>query len=128
MKPRMKPRMTERTEETEEDEGDDDDDERDKKDKKDKNKSSLCDEEVFKKFDDMLKELPEEDKNNDVMKSIIKDIKSKEKDFNKKNKKKNLKQRTKNAAKLKKLLSEKKTLNDIKFFKDNCVFSFKNWY
>ena len=79
----------------------------------------MCDEEVFKKFDDMLKELPEEDKNNDVMKSIIKDIKSKEKDFNKKNKKKNLKQRTKNAAKLKKLLSEKKTLNDIKFFKDN---------
>ena len=32
----------------------------------------------------MLKELPEEDKENDVMKSIIKDIKSKEKDFDKK--------------------------------------------
>ena len=41
------------------------------------------------------------------------------KELNKKNKKKNLKQKTKNAAKLKKLLSEKKTLNDIKFFKDN---------
>jgi len=37
----------------------------------------------LKTINDMLKELPEEDKQNDVMKSIINDIKSKEKEFDK---------------------------------------------
>ncbi len=100
---------------TEEEEEEDDD----KNKKEDKKKETLNDQEVFNKFNDMVKNLPEKDKENEVMKSIIKDIKLKEKEFNKKIKKKTIKERTKNTNKLRKLLNEKKNLNDLKFFKDN---------
>ena len=75
-----------------------------------------CDSEVFDKFNKMIEELPEGDKENTVMKSIIKEVKSLEKKHKKEEETKTKKLRGKNTAKFRKLLRDKNVMNDMKFF------------
>jgi ATP-dependent Lon protease len=76
----------------------------------------MCDSEVFDKFNKMISELPQGDKENKAMKSIIKEIKSLEKKHKKEEEKKSKKLRGKNTEKFRKLLRDKNVMNDTKFF------------
>ena len=77
---------------------------------------ALCDSEVFDKFNKMIADLPESDKKNDTMKSIINEVKTLEKKHKKEEEKKSKKLRGKNAVKFRKMLRDKNVMNDTKFF------------
>ncbi len=75
-----------------------------------------CDNEVFEKFNKMIASLPEADKENGVMKSIMKEVSTLEKKHKKEEEKKTKKLRGKNTVKFRKLLRDKNVMNDTKFF------------
>jgi len=75
-----------------------------------------CDNEVFDKFNKMIASLPEADKENGVMKSIMKEVSTLEKKHKKEEEKKTKKLRGKNTVKFRKLLRDKNVMNDTKFF------------
>jgi len=78
----------------------------------------ITDLEAYTKVREMISGLSEKDKNNKVMQSIIKDFESRENKYNKEEKKRTQKVRTKNAEKFQKVIKEKNSLNDTKFFRD----------
>ena len=91
---------------------------KDKEDASEVKTNKITDAEAFEKFNKMVADLPEPDRNNSVMKSIIKDIKSHEKKYKKKEEKRNKKHRGKNTLEFRKLIRDKDIMNDIAFFKE----------
>ena len=66
----------------------------------------------------MVAELPDADRNNNVMKTIISEVKSLEKKHKKEQEKKSKKIRVKNTEKFRKLIRDKNVMNDTKFFQN----------
>jgi len=81
-----------------------------------KNQQLLNDNEILHKFQTMAKELLKKDKKSKVLRNINSNIKDIDRKINKNKYKKERKLRTKNTDSFKKLLSNKNSLNDIKFF------------
>ena len=130
------------SEEESETESEEEEDERVKKKRKNKNKkhggtevdssdeeddeSAITDMEAYTKVRDMIGGLSDKDKNNKEMQSIIKDFETRENKYNKKEKKRTQKVRTKNAEKFQKVIKEKNSLNDTKFFRDRLTVDEQN--
>lgn len=73
---------------------------------------------AFTKMKSMFSSLTPDDLSNTTIKTIIKDIESKEKRFIKKNEARVKKQKIKNTKKLKTLFKERDVMNDLKFFNE----------
>ena len=66
----------------------------------------------------MISGLSDKDKKNKVIKKMMDDFEERESKYNKKEKKRTQKVRNKNAEKFQKVIKEKNSLNDTKFFRD----------
>ena len=84
---------------------------------KKKKEDIISDEEAIKKFQDMVKSLSAKEKKNEMVKTMMKQIKDKEKIIKTNAEKKTKKERTKNTKKLRKILRDKDSTNDVKYFK-----------
>lgn len=73
---------------------------------------------IINKFKDMCKELKGKNKNSKILKDLESTTKEMEKKMKKKEEKKNKKVKQKNCKRFSKLLANKNTLNDYKFFKE----------
>ena len=113
--------------ETESESEEESEEETDKK-KKRKKKQSDADEsdgedgitdlEAFSKVRNIISGLSDKDKKNKVIKKMMNDFEERESKYNKKEKKRTQKVRNKNAEKFQKVIKEKNSLNDTKFFRD----------
>ena len=125
--------------ETESEEEEDEKGKRKNKNKKNKNKNhgdtevdssdeedTITDMEAYTKVRAMISGLSDKDKNNKEMRSIIKDFETRENKYNKKEKKRSQKVRNKNAEKFQKVIKEKNSLNDTKFFRDRLTVDEQN--
>ena len=132
------------SEEESETESEEEEDEKGKKKRKNKNKKNknknhgdtevdssdeedtITDMEAYTKVRAMISGLSDKDKNNKEMRSIIKDFETRENKYNKKEKKRSQKVRNKNAEKFQKVIKEKNSLNDTKFFRDRLTVDEQN--
>ena len=110
---------------TESESDEEEEEEEDEKNKKSKKKKKTEDEEdvitdmeAYSKVREMINNLSDKDKNNKEMKAIIKDFEEREKKYNKKEKKRTKKIRNTNTEKFQKVIKEKNSLNDAKFFRN----------
>ena len=78
----------------------------------------ITDLEAFSKVRNMITGLSDKDKKNKVIKKMMNDFEERESKYNKKEKKRTQKIRNKNAEKFQKVIKEKNSLNDTKFFRD----------
>ena len=132
---------SEESEESEEEEDEKEEEENEKKKRKNKNKhknsedtevdssdeeDAITDMEAYTKVRDMISGLSDKDKNNKEMRSIIKDFETRENKYKKKEKKQTQKVRNKNAEKFQKVIKEKNSLNDTKFFRDRLTVDEQN--
>lgn len=113
------------TDEEEEEEDEEEEEEKKKSKKKEKKKAEddeekdvITDMEAYSKVREMINNLSDKDKNNKEMKAIIKDFEEREKKYNKKEKKRTKKIRNTNTEKFQKVIKEKNSLNDAKFFRN----------
>jgi len=111
--------------ESESDEEEEEEEEKKKSKKKEKKKAEddeeedvITDMEAYSKVREMINNLSDKDKNNKEMKAIIKDFEEREKKYNKKEKKRTKKIRNTNTEKFQKVIKEKNSLNDAKFFRN----------
>ena len=132
------------SEEESETESEEEEDEKGKKKRKNKNKKNknknhgdtevdssdeedtITDMEAYTKVRAMISGLSDKDKNNKEMRSIIKDFETRENKYKKKEKKQTQKVRNKNAEKFQKVIKEKNSLNDTKFFRDRLTVDEQN--
>jgi len=132
---------TESEESDESEEEDEKEEEKEKKKRKNKNKhknsgdtevdssdeeDAITDMEAYTKVRAMISGLSDKDKNNKEMRSIIKDFETRENKYKKKEKKQTQKVRNKNAEKFQKVIKEKNSLNDTKFFRDRLTVDEQN--
>ena len=133
---------SEESEESDESEEEDEkEEEKEKKKRKNKNKhknsgdtevdssdeeDAITDMEAYTKVRAMISGLSDKDKNNKEMRSIIKDFETRENKYKKKEKKQTQKVRNKNAEKFQKVIKEKNSLNDTKFFRDRLTVDEQN--
>jgi len=89
-----------------------------KKAEDDEEEDVITDMEAYSKVREMINNLSDKDKNNKEMKAIIKDFEEREKKYNKKEKKRTKKIRNTNTEKFQKVIKEKNSLNDAKFFRN----------
>ena len=78
----------------------------------------ITDLEAFSKVRNIISGLSDKDKKNKVIKKMMNDFEERESKYNKKEKKRTQKVRNKNAEKFQKVIKEKNSLNDTKFFRD----------
>ena len=110
--------------ETEEESEEESEDETDKKKSRKKNddesdgEDGITDVEAYSKLRNMISGLSDKEKKNPVMKKMISDFEERESKYNKKEQKRTQKVRNKNAEKFQKVIKEKNSLNDTKFFRD----------
>lgn len=94
----------------------DDDDEDDYSDKLSSN--AITNDVAITKIKSMIKFLSDEEKENPIIKQLIKDFKKQDKKEKKKEEKKTKGIRKKNTITFQKMLREKNVMNDVKYFKD----------
>ena len=80
--------------------------------------SDITENDIFKKFNKIVSTLPEAERKNTKMTSILKQIKKIENKYKKKEEKKFKKRRKNNIGKFRKLLRDKNVMNDTKFFEN----------